>query len=388
MYRKALILPFLLVASFFFASSVFAAANVTQMDGLIFADPPYWNSDGNGNDRYTVDFKTQEVTKIKIQSWSAGYGEMLREKTADIADMPGVPYFTGSNFTCNAYYRAYYYNASGSQVGYIEVMIHDLLQPSCDSGGAGDIPPSEGEKCIGCDLFECPGWSDYMGKLDEIKAAIPPPPNWSAVATTFRDTIAPRIKSDMAELIGTSSTPSLPTLPQAPNKPSTPGSLGGVNDGGISAPTGTEAPGLGDSTFSGDDLKQAAPTIPERSDPTGGFNLVTDPIGGLPSQDDFIKNAPIEGEVPFPSMPTGEETVDPGDEITEPQINFPDIDFNGPDIDYDTPPTPGGGTAAPTDPPSPIEEPTGNYDVAPIPGADGSTAPTPGEGETFGAPYP
>lgn len=383
MYRKALILPFLLVASFFFASTAFAAVQMVEKTGSIFAGDPYLDS---ANNRYTVDFVGQNVDKLVLTSYNPGGFDTVSSTITVSATADGQPYMIGSNFTCNKPYTAYYYDHSGNQIGYMKLIVTDLVEPTtCMSGGI--MPPDE-EKCDSCAIFSCPGWSDYMDKLDGIKAAIPPPPNWSAVADTFRDSIAPRIKSDMAELIGTSPTPTLPNYAQAPSKPSTPGSLGGVDDGGISAPTGTEAPGLGDSTFSGDDLKAAAPTIPERSDPTGGFDLITDPIGGLPSQDDFIKNAPIEGDVPFPSMPTGEETVDPGDEITEPQITFPDIDFNGPDIDYDTPPTPGGGTAAPTEPPSPIEEPTGNYDVAPIPGADGSTAPTPGEGENYGAPYP
>lgn len=383
MYRKALILPFLLVASLFFTSTVFAAVQVVEKNGSIFAGDPYFDS---ANNRYTIDFIGTNVASLKMQSYDEGFTTMKMEKTVNAID-DGYTYMTGNNFTCNLGYRVYYYNTAGTQIGYLSVVVDGLENPTCDSTSTGSTEPIP-TGCDSCELFSCPGWDEYMGKIDDLKAAIPPPPNWSEVADIFRDSIAPRIKSDMADLIGTSPTPSLPNYPQAPSKPSAPGSLGGVDDGGISAPTGTEAPGLGDSTFTGDDLKEAAPTIPERSDPTGGFDLITDPIGGLPSQDDFIKNAPIEGEVPFPSMPTGEETVDPGDEITEPQISFPDIDFDGPTIDYDTPPTPGGGTAAPTDPPSPIEEPSGNYDVAPIPGADGSTAPTPGQGETFGAPYP
>ena len=398
-FKKTLILPILLI-SLFFANSVSAAANVTVMDGLIFAGAPYWGADGEGNDRYTVDFDTQEVTKIKLQSWSAGYGEMLIERVVESSTF-GAAYFTGSNFTCNAYYRAYYYNGSGSQVGYIELNIHDLLQPSCDSGGNNGVetPPTTESGCIGCDLFNCPGWTDYMGKLDEIKAAIPPPPNWSAVADTFRDSIAPRIKSDMADLIGTTTTPSAPSFANVPSKPTAPGQptaptqptkpamLPGVNDGGIQKPTGNEAPGLDGSTFTGEDLKSAAPTITERTDPTGGFNLIGNPVEGLPSQDDFIKNAPIEEPFYFPSNPTGEETVDPSDTPTEPTFTEPT--FTDPSIDYDTTPIPGGGTAAPTDPTEPIiTEPTGDYDTAPIPGSDSGTAPSPGEGATYGAPYP
>lgn len=230
-------------------------------------------------------------------------------------------------------------------------------QQSGESGG-----------CIGCDLFNCPGWSQYMGKLEEIKSAIPPAPNWQEVANTFRDTIAPRIKSDMEDLFGYA-----PIPPNAPNPPGAPALPGDLDNRGIQAPTGQEAPGLEDSTFSSDDIKNGAPKIPEREDPTGGFKI-NDPIGGLPSQEEFIENAPVEGEAPLPANPKDPENIAP---------NPPEGDNLAPspnEGDNYTPPNPSEPeNKAPADPTEP-------ENIAPTPGDTTGTAPVPNESGT--APIP
>lgn len=396
MYRKVLIIPIFL-CSLFFANSVLAASiQVISMEGGIFTGEPYFDA---ANNRYTVDFNNTQVASLKLQSWSSGFETMGTERTVSAA-ADGYEYMIGNNFTCNTSYKAFYYNGSGTQIGSLSIVITGIVDPLCDSGGAGN-PPAE--KCDSCAIFECPGWDEYMGKLDGLKAAIPPPTDWQNVATIFRDTIAPRFKQDLQDVLGSAPSPMPVSKGQAPTKPTVtaptaPPSLGGVDDNGLEAPTGQEAPGLEDSVFSADDIKNGAPVIPERADPTGGFKF-TDPVGSLPSQEDFIKNAPIEGPILFPSPPIGEESVDPGDTFTEPTFTEPTFTepiigdgpvIGGPDIDYESMPIPGNAPSAPTDPtyPPPIEEISGNYDIAPIPGADTGTAPIPGEGATYEAPYP
>lgn len=214
-----------------------------------------------------------------------------------------------------------------------------------------------------------PYWDEYMGKVDEIINKIPPPPNWQEVAETFRDTIAPRIKDDMADLLGSS-----PEPPSAPSAPSAPSDMADLDDGGFKskAPTGTDAPGLEEAGFSSDDIKNGAQKIPERSDPnTDGFKI-DDPLMGLPSQEEFMSNLPTpeegtspnpdEQDLPAPAAPEEQENVAPNPVDTG-------ADAPTPSDDGATAPVPddSGATA-----PIPTEEGT-----APIPGDPGATAPIP-----------
>jgi len=207
-----------------------------------------------------------------------------------------------------------------------------------------------------------PYWNDYMKKIDEIIAKIPPPPNWQQVAETFRDTIAPRIKDDLADLLGNA-----PEPPDAPMAQPTPTDTDNLNDGGFKnrKPTGSEAEGLGESGFSSDDIKNGAPKIPERQDPnTEGFKI-DDPLTGLPSQEEFTKNQPTVSEDSSIKIP---------DEKENPTPAAPKDDDNfapSPSDDGATAPTPGSDGAT-----API--PSDRGATAPIP-SDGATAPIPGD---------
>lgn len=343
-----------------------AAVQVIEKTGSIFAGDPYFNTEKNS---YTVDFIGTEVAVIVLQSWTDGFGQMQIEKRVAAAD-DGYTYMVGNNFTCNSSYQAFYYNAANQQVGSLKLVITDLVDPICDSSGAGETPPA----CDSCAVFDCPGWDEYMAKLDGIKAAIPPPPDWNQIAGTFRDTIAPRIKEDMRDLLGTAPTPpaapSPPVYPDttAPEAPTPPPALGGVDDGGRTAPTGQEAPGLGDAGFTAGDIQSEAPVIQEREDPTGGFSIM-DPMGSLPTQEEFKQNAPKPTIEPSPA-PEAPGTGDPS------TLPLPPGSGSG---DFNTAPLPPGSGS------------TGS--TAPIPGGSGSTGSTaplpPGSGGSdFGIPIP
>ncbi|MEF7566329.1 hypothetical protein V4V35_25400 [Bacillus infantis] len=201
-----------------------------------------------------------------------------------------------------------------------------------------------------CQLFSCPGWGEYMGKMEEIKNAIPPAPDWQSVSETFRDTIAPKLKEDIQDVLGEAPEP--PAAPEAPAAPPLPPDL---DDGGLEAPTGEEAPGLGESTFDYEDIKEGAPEIPIREDPTDGFTI-DNPVDMLPSQEEFMQNLPNEGSAPLPANPKEEENPAP----------FPKDEGA-------TAPMPGDeGATAPT--------PGDTGDSAPLPDKDGSTAPLPSQG--------
>jgi hypothetical protein len=222
-----------------------------------------------------------------------------------------------------------------------------------DGTGGSGTGDGSGESCSSCDVFSCPGWSDYMGKLNDIAAAIPPAPNWDEVAKTFRDTIVPRLVSDLEDMLGTA--PSPPTPPPQP---------AGVDDGEFTNNT-PDMPGnsdLDNAVFDSSDIKNNAPEIPEREDPTGGFDLFENPLDTLPDLpgDDFPKpgetdpgewgeNMPSEPDNPFPNPPSDSGDVNVGDA-----------------------PTPGDNGATPPNP-------GGDAGEAPVPGDDSGTPPTPGD---------
>ncbi|MBP3040576.1 hypothetical protein J9303_13880 [Bacillaceae bacterium Marseille-Q3522] len=206
---------------------------------------------------------------------------------------------------------------------------------SGDDGGGGS-----GGSCDNCSVFECPSWDEYMGGLEDIKNAIPPPPNWDEVAGKFRDTIVPGLINDLGDLLGSS-----PAPPTAPPQP------GGVDDRGINdnRPDMPDVPGLGDAGFSSGDIKNDAPIISERGDPTGGFNLGTSPLDSIPE-------AP---ENPVPGDDAGEWGQNKPDDG---ENNFPEPPADSGDVDIGNPPTPGE-----------------NEDTPPNPGDDSGSAPVPGD---------
>lgn len=233
------------------------------------------------------------------------------------------------------------------------------------TGTTTDTTGSSATTCDSCQVFSCPEWDNYMQGISDIKNAIPPAPNWDNVAATFRDTITPQIKKDLQDVLGTA--PETPAVPEQP---------AGVDDKGInnSVPTGQEDPGLGDSSFNQDQIKSEAPQIQERPDPTGGFSI-NDPVAGLPSQDEFKKNVPTQGENPLPAPPTPSDNVAPSPGTTTNNTAAPlpqDNTGNAPTPTQDS-------TAAPT--------PGGDSGTAPLPSDSGGTAPLPSDG-TATAPLP
>lgn len=193
----------------------------------------------------------------------------------------------------------------------------------------GDKSTSNTSNCIGCDLFNCPGWSQYMGKLDEIKSAIPPAPNWDQVATTFRDTIVPRLVTDMQTMLGT-----------APSPPAEPADLSGVDTGGIEnqVPSMPDS-GLDTSGFTKQNIENQAPEIPFRNDDSGGFDIVN-PIDTLPSLPDKMPepgNTDAGGwDAGHPQQPDDQPMPIPKDQDSTPDTGNAPI----PSQNNDTPPSP------------------------------------------------
>lgn len=229
--------------------------------------------------------------------------------------------------------------------------LYTYESPPNSGGGTGGSGGGNGD-CDPCSLLSCPGWSDYMGKVDQIIGAIPPPPNWGQVANTFRDSIVPKLIGDMRDMLGT-----------APNPPSPPPDIPGIatDDFKKNVPKMDEVPGLKDSGFDKNKIENEAPVIEFREDPTGGFDIV-DPIESLP---DF----PNGGEFPVP----GETDAGEWGEHTpeEPENEFPIPDESG-EVEIGNPPTPIGDIDGP-----PV--PGGGTDGPPVPGAGNFDPPVPGD---------
>ncbi|MEF7566330.1 hypothetical protein V4V35_25405 [Bacillus infantis] len=302
------------------------------------------------NDRMKVTFNPEGITQYKVTQYTAT-GQFITEML-----WQGSGMVTGTHYLrCNGQADFVFYNSSGvvatDTINVTQIIFEaDSCEPAPgDQETETPALPEKEQGCIGCGLFECPGWLDFMGGLGEIKDAIPPAPDWQDVSETFRDTIAPKIKEDLQEVLG--EVPEPPAAPEAPAAPPLPPDL---DDGGLEAPTGEEAPGLGESTFDYEDIKEGAPEIPIREDPTDGFTI-DNPVDMLPSQEEFMQNLPNEGSAPLPANPKEEDNPAP----------FPKDEGA-------TAPMPGDEGAS-----APIPKDDGA--TAPTPGNDGATAPLPGQ---------
>lgn len=240
-----------------------------------------------------------------------------------------------------------------------------------DSGsGGGDQTCTIANPCA---VFQCPAWDDYMSKINQIANSIPKPPNWSVVAGTFADEIAPRVKADMKDLFNNTMAPRLKSdmedvLGKAPDLPSAPDMPQLGEDIDLSPPEGKEAEGLGDSTFTKDDLENESEKIKVRDDPTGGFDI-NNPLDDL----DPPKLTPNEpsNDAPVPKEPEN-NTPMPTDELPAPPTPK--------DEEAAKPPVPSESSGSP-----PI--PSDQQGSPPIPNNDGGSVPIP-SGGNMGFPMP
>lgn len=340
------------------------AYELIDKTGTAVTVEPYYDS---SNDVYMSEFDPDPVAYVWYGAYTdSTFSELISFKEA--FETSGG--FVGTHrWTCNSFYKGEYYDEDMNLISTLKFHATAIEDPACESvipeggtenedeaGGSGG--GETGGTCDSCAVFECPGWGDFMGGLEDIKEAIPPAPDWEVVSDVFRDSIAPQIKSDMAEILGEAPPP--PAPPEAPDVPNLPSPL---DDRDLSPPEGKEAPGLEESTFNENDIKNEAEEIEVRDDPTGGFTLPDDPIGTLPSQEEFKDNAPEEGTAPLPGDPKELENIAPIPNEDTGQAPMPEETT-------DTAPTPSEDTGT-----API--PGASNESAPIPGASNETAPIP-----------
>ncbi|AIF45726.1 hypothetical protein [Virgibacillus sp. SK37] len=322
---------------------------------------PYYDSSRN---EYTLIYDENVVGKFDIKHWAGTSASGSPD--SEISWQNDGSWIGKHYFTCNGTYEVKAYDFQGGLLDTLVFHPTEIVDPPCKSSPeGGDGGSGSGGSCDSCAFINCPGWGEYMGKVDQIINKIPSPPDWDKVAETFRDTIAPRIKSDMENMLG-----------KAPALPPPPPPAPGVDDGNLQEPNGQEAPGLDDSTFNGNDIKDNAPPINERDDPTGGWDILN-PIDQLPTQDEFKENAPDEGTAELPVVPEPDNPAPtPPDEPVNPAPTPPVEPDNPapqpPDEPDNQAPVPGDTDSAP-----PV--PDDNTGTAPVPGGDTGTPPTPGE---------
>jgi len=354
-----MLIPFLI-----FSTPIHSFADTISYFGSALISPPKYYPQ---YDRYMASFNKDVVVHVVHRGYSdATYQHMVNQWDLYSPRENGDVFSGVINWNCkNTYFEDVFYDQNERQVGLIRLYSNEIQVGKCTSGpypkddqdkqDFQSFIDSGGLECEECKVFKCPGWNEHMGKLDEIINKIPPAPDWNKVADTFRDSIVPKIINDLSNLLGKA-----PAVPKPPPQPS-------LDDHNIKSnnPTGDTIPGLDQAQFDANKIKNEAPVIQERQDPTGGFKLL-DPIGSLPKlpTDDF----PIPGQTN-----AGEWDHQPN----EPDNPFPKNpkDTGDPDVGKAPIPSDNGGT-----PPNPGD----NNNSAPIPGYNDGKPPIPSNDEQQG----
>ncbi|MBU8905574.1 hypothetical protein [Desertibacillus haloalkaliphilus] len=308
----------------------------------------------SSNDVYVYTYSSDTTNKLLVE-FEAASGEMYGPY-----EYTGSDYFVGEHYqTCNGNYTMTHMNFD-DVVHVDEFTTTQIQNPSCDSspgegeddgGNDGSSDPVEGGDCDYCEVFQCPGWSEYMSGLNDIKDAIPPPPNWEEVSQTFAESIGPSMASDIESVLGTAPEPPEPPgeiVLEPVNKPSGEIIFDYREELEKSQPTMEDNQELHDATFDTQDVADQAPVLEYREDESGGFSI-QDPVDSLPKLefDDYPMpgegagawdHQPEQPEMDMP-MPEGGGEVEP---IGEPPL--PDQQTNEapePEQGYE-PPTPDG----------------------------------------------
>lgn len=247
----------------------------------------------------------------------------------------GWTHFTGMGFNCNAHYIGELRDVTGYIVLSVKMTVTGLKKPLCDSEPSGDMGSDEdigdgdgdgdggdgdigGGTCDSCGIFDCPGWNNYMGQLEDIKNAIPPPPNWHEVSRIFSDAIVPRLVGEtrvmLDDLLGRAPTP--PTPPPQQQAPPNIEKPNNVDDFTNKEPEMQDSGVVG---FDKNKIKDDAPELQYEEDDTGGFDLSVHPVDALPDvvpggDPGIYKRDPemMDAEIPTKPKESGDEVGSPG----------------------------------------------------------------------------
>ena len=347
----------LLIMFFLFPTESLAFKLIENTNPTAFTNPTY---DAYRN-RYISTWDKSKVTNFILTSY--GDDSYSAARTTKVFKAMDEPKWIDFQFGCNTFYLMESFDSGGKLIGLLKFESTQIINPdqvACNSKVDGEEGGSDGEggeeseaPCDVCTVFSCPGWDLHLEKLDAIKNAIPPPPNWNQVSQTFSDAIVPRLVSEtktmLTDLLGRAPAPP-PALPDLPP----------LNDHNFEQkkPVMQEVPGL--EGFTKDDVQDGAPVLPYEEDPTGGFNLTVDPVSNLPDvvpggDPGIYKRDPVEPSNPMPGAPR-ETEVDMGSAPV-------------PNDGGSTPPTPGESGGTPPKPDDGVDLPGKPNDVE-MPGKD------------------
>lgn len=337
--KRIIVITFLFLLIFPVSSLAFNVISKSDSSGVIKGNPFYFA----GKDEIRIEYTGNQVTNTQ---WNFTETGTNRQFSKDLS-APSGSWYTASGFTCVGTYDVKIKNSSGNTLAtmLIEIQSGDLQKPKCESDASGDIGnEGSGEGCDVCKLLECPGWGGFMGKLDDIKNAIPPAPNWPSVADTFKDAIVPALVGETKDMLDD-------LLGRAPEVPAIPEDLPDLDDRDFlgSEPEMQEVPEL--EGFDKEDITENAPVIEFEEDDTGGFDLSVDPVNSLP---DVVPGGPAgeymrepkEPENPYPGAPKETDADMSGAPIPGDNAGSPPT----PGDNTDSPPTPGDGDNKPPTP--------------------------------------
>ncbi|MFC4323685.1 hypothetical protein [Litchfieldia salsa] len=313
------------------------------------------------NDRIRLEVASSGYNKYKIIQYNTS-DQLISTNTYD--NTQDVLYIL-----CNGRADFEFYSLDGSITSTDSATFTGIKSEASACFPSGDTSEST-SGCIGCDVFNCPGWDEYMSKVNQIIGAIPPPPDWNAISVTMSDAIVPRLVNDIDSMLGRApSTPNVPSQISTPSKPTTPSNPVAPSQPEVivdtpEEPTMNTVPNLKESGFDKTKIESEAPVIEFREDPTGGFEI-NDPLTSLPElpTNDFpvpnstdagvweehkpipptletplpkeVEEVPVVGPSPTPST----ETISPPTPTTE-TTTTPSIE---PVQDTYSPPSPSGG---------------------------------------------
>lgn len=112
-----------------------SAMTVLEKTGSIFKGDPFYNPSTDSVFIYTNDI----YYGITFNSYQvSSFDKLITHKELYPSDY-GWKYFIGAHFSCNRAVEAFFYDYYGSQVGYLKLIVDDLVNPSCDSGAIKDV---------------------------------------------------------------------------------------------------------------------------------------------------------------------------------------------------------------------------------------------------------
>lgn len=157
---KKFILFFVLIVSIFFGASNVFAYSVISSSGVLTNDLVEYQSNsvtGNGHDVIYIDLAGKSnVQSFTVQSY--GSDSTFTNKgasTSKNASELGVMYINWLELTCNHYYEVTLYDSSNSVIGFMQINVDSLNNPSCDSSGGGDEPSGDSSSGANCSSTIC-----------------------------------------------------------------------------------------------------------------------------------------------------------------------------------------------------------------------------------------